>query len=122
MCVPSRTPITASDEVTSEPELDFEDETDETNEPAEGDDTTLGQDILDTSEDEPPANGICSDPYLPNAREACSSVDDERWRCACHEEYGVAVSQVCRGGTWINYRLEPSDCDQCVGDYSRACE
>ena len=122
VCVPSRTPITASDEVTSEPELDFEDETDETNEPAEGDDTTLGQDILDTSEDEPPANGICSDPYLPNAREACSSVDDERWRCACHEEYGVAVSQVCRGGTWINYRLEPSDCDQCVGDYSRACE
>ena len=74
----------------------------------------------------PPAtslNGdLCDDPSLPPSAASCSAADEGVWRCACHARYAVTTSQVCRDGSWLNYRLEPSDCARCSGSSSSGCD
>ena len=67
---------------------------------------------------------ICGDGSLSMSEsgDACSPQDEEAWRCSCVESIGDVVSQVCRGGEWVNYRLNPRDCGSCNGDYSSGCE
>ena len=99
-----------------------EDEVTETREPDERDEDSEESETVNNPRGETSNGGLCGDPSLPLAQASCSALDDERWRCACHEDYGVPVSQVCRNGAWINYRLEPNDCAQCDGAYHPACE
>ena len=67
---------------------------------------------------------VCGDSSLnmSESGDTCSADEDESWRCACVESIGDIVSQVCRDGEWINYRLNPRDCGSCDGSYSNACE
>jgi len=67
-------------------------------------------------------NTSCEDRTLPLSQEYCSGRDEEQWRCACHHLYAEPISQVCRGGMWVNYRLNPVNCSQCQGIHSNACE
>ena len=69
-------------------------------------------------------NQICEDTALPisDHGRGCSSVANNKWRCACSERYQTSVSQVCREGSWINYELNPRDCSRCNGEYSSGCE
>ena len=67
-------------------------------------------------------NMLCGELELPNATMPCAGQEEGRWRCACHESYLEPVSQVCRSGEWVNYRLNPNRCSQCQGGYSQACE
>ena len=81
-------------------------------------------DSLDESSDPDGNNGVCEDATLPltTNRAGCSGVPEETWRCGCERRFETTVSQVCRGGVWINYQLEPADCAACSGRYSRACD
>ncbi len=67
---------------------------------------------------------ICGDGQLSlsESGDACQASDEAVWRCACSENIGDVVSQVCRDGQWTNYRLNPSDCGSCDGDYGSGCE
>ncbi|MEE2787097.1 MAG: hypothetical protein VX589_07130 [Myxococcota bacterium] len=71
----------------------------------------------------PPSPSVCDDPGLTMSDndQPCPNVAHNTWRCACSIRYEVSVSQVCRGGVWINYELHPSDCGQCDGHYTRGC-
>ena len=70
------------------------------------------------------AGQICGDTGLQMSEtgDDCQPQEENAWRCACVESIGDVVSQVCRDGEWINYRLSPSDCGRCDGDYSSGCE
>ncbi|MBM4292400.1 MAG: hypothetical protein FJ138_14005, partial [Deltaproteobacteria bacterium] len=65
---------------------------------------------------------LCEDPTLPLSAERCAPAQEETWRCACHARYAVTTSQVCRGGSWVNYRLEPEDCARCAGAQMSGCD
>ncbi|MBH24950.1 MAG: hypothetical protein CMH57_10945 [Myxococcales bacterium] len=69
-------------------------------------------------------NSVCRDPSLPASEhgDSCAGWPENHWRCACFAAFGTSVSQVCRGGRWINYELNVRDCSRCDGDYSRSCE
>lgn len=60
---------------------------------------------------------------VPGSRhgEACPGVSADTWRCAWDTGLGVAVSQVCRGGSWQNYHVAPDCCGRCSGDFSPDC-
>ncbi|HEY3351840.1 MAG TPA: 3D domain-containing protein [Polyangia bacterium] len=45
----------------------------------------------------------------------------ETWRCVYSDHWGTTASQVCRGGDWVTFELDPRDCEACCGDYSSAC-
>ncbi|MCB9543687.1 MAG: D-alanyl-D-alanine carboxypeptidase family protein [Myxococcales bacterium] len=68
--------------------------------------------------------GICEDDSLPlsDHNRSCQGFPHDHWRCACSEGHEAPVSQVCRNGRWINYQLNPRDCDRCDGRYTSGCE
>ena len=70
------------------------------------------------------AEAICGSSSLAvsNHADDCTGVTAETWRCACSPRFETVISQVCRGGIWVNYDLDPVDCGQCDGDYSAGCE
>ena len=82
------------------------------------DDTSSSRSTDQQSQDTP----LCGGLSLPPSEAACAGTDEGLWRCACHESYEVPVSQVCRGGNWVSYRLDPTDCTRCNGVDSRGCE
>ena len=45
----------------------------------------------------------------------------ETWRCVHSNLLEATVSQVCRGGQWLNYNINPSDCESCCGADSSGC-
>ena len=51
----------------------------------------------------------------------CAGVPAEQWRCVNSANFGTTLSQVCRGGVWVNFHLTPQDCAGCVCSYSTAC-
>ncbi|MBZ0115566.1 MAG: hypothetical protein K8H88_01130, partial [Sandaracinaceae bacterium] len=51
---------------------------------------------------------------------ACST--PEAWRCAFSDRWDTWTSQVCRGGQWLIYTLDPASCASCCGSWSGACE
>jgi len=53
--------------------------------------------------------------------ESCVGTPEETWRCTDSLLWSVPSSQVCRGGMWLDYNLEPKDCSACSGSYSDAC-
>lgn len=55
-----------------------------------------------------------------NNGDPCTGVPAETWRCVTRSG-GDPVSQVCRGGIWVNYHLFPRDCAACVCSYTLAC-
>lgn len=67
---------------------------------------------------------VCGDGQLAlsESGNACQPSEEAVWRCACSENIGDVVSQVCRDGQWTNYRLSPSDCGGCDGEYGPGCE
>ena len=46
----------------------------------------------------------------------------ERWRCVFSARWSDWISQVCRGGVWVTYHIDPADCEACCDRYSAACE
>lgn len=66
----------------------------------------------------------CDDLALPISAngESCDGVAENAWRCACSDTLLTAVSQVCRGGQWLNYQADPADCSRCDGAYTDGCE
>ncbi len=52
---------------------------------------------------------------------SCAGVPAETWRCVYSTSLGGNVSQVCRGGTWINFNFNPRNCSACVCSFSTAC-
>ena len=79
-------------------------------------------DKIDHAPDEPLV--MCGDAERPESdhNDSCAGYDENLWRCACSRRYGETVSQVCRSGRWVNYELNPRDCDRCAGDYTSGCE
>ncbi len=69
-------------------------------------------------------NDICEDRTLEPSDngESCQGFGDDFWRCACSRSRGESISQVCRDGRWINFRVNPRDCAQCNGDFGPGCE
>lgn len=67
---------------------------------------------------------VCGDGQLSlsESGDDCQPAEESVWRCACSENIGDVVSQVCRDGQWTNYRLSPSDCGSCDGAYDEGCE
>ena len=57
-----------------------------------------------------------------NNGDSCGGVPAETWRCVKSSALGAQVSQVCRGGAWLNYHLNPQACGSCCGSYSSACQ
>lgn len=52
----------------------------------------------------------------------CPGVPAETWRCVFTSSFGTNVSQVCRGGRWVSFNLNPRNCSACVCSYSSACQ
>jgi hypothetical protein len=75
-------------------------------------------------EDEPEDRGglLCGQPglELSDHGQSCDAGENV-WRCACSANYGVTISQVCRGGRWTTYHTTPRSCSACSGRYSSAC-
>jgi len=53
--------------------------------------------------------------------DSCAGVAPETWRCAHSLDWDLPVSQVCRDGVWINFNLNPRDCDACCHAFTEAC-
>ncbi|MFK7984577.1 MAG: hypothetical protein AB8I08_00985 [Sandaracinaceae bacterium] len=52
--------------------------------------------------------------------DSCSGVPTEQWRCVTSDRLGTTVSQVCRGGVWVNFNTSPMNCNTCVCDFTAA--
>lgn len=53
---------------------------------------------------------------------SCGGVPAETWRCVSSASpCGGTVSQVCRGGVWVNFNCNPRACSACCGAYSTSC-
>jgi hypothetical protein len=53
---------------------------------------------------------------------SCAGVPAETWRCVTTSVCGGPTSQVCRGGTWINFNCAPRNCSACRCSYSISCD
>ncbi|MGE0787693.1 MAG: hypothetical protein AB7S26_18605 [Sandaracinaceae bacterium] len=51
---------------------------------------------------------------------SCAGVPEGQWRCVTQSGLGV-VSQVCRSGSWLNFNLNPQNCNACVCSFTTAC-
>lgn len=82
------------------------------------------QDGSPSGQDAHTALQLCGDSglTLSETQEPCPESQEDVWRCTCSVHIEGVVSQVCRDGRWLNYRLDPQDCSSCQGDYSSACE
>lgn len=52
---------------------------------------------------------------------SCAGVPAETWRCVTTSACGGPTSQVCRGGTWINFNCAPRGCSSCFCSFSTQC-
>jgi hypothetical protein len=81
---------------------------------------------VDEPEPEPSVGngGACYDPALPfgDNAESCAGVASDTWRCACSQRFDTVISQVCRQGRWLTYRLNPRQCERCDGRYTSGCD
>ncbi len=54
---------------------------------------------------------------------APAGVPAETWRCVNNTSpCGGTVTQVSRGGVWVNFNCNPRGCNACCGTYSINCD
>jgi hypothetical protein len=72
-------------------------------------------------------SGGCSYGTTGENHDSCAGVPAETWRCVYAESFGTSVSQVCRKSSsdgklyWLNYHLDPANCQACCGAYVSGC-
>lgn len=52
---------------------------------------------------------------------SCAGIATDTWRCAWDTQYDTQVTQVCRGGSWLNNTFSPSCCGLCDRDNQHNC-